>query len=267
MLFAHQLRIESLRTHGQWTLVTTAITITPSFRVSLYLDRSARAEDTLVVLRRIPEPELMLDPAQAKAYAEADFEEAHQSVVAHLQRCLPELPTTAHVLDAGCGPCDVTRRLALAFPNWTIDAIDASRAMLRLGQGAISKAGLDDRVKLHELHLPAVHMPQARYDVIVSNSLLHHLATPDTLWQTIRRFGAPGASVFVMDLSRPANTSFLNQLLQSVLSEPKVLQQDFHNSLLAAYTEDEVRTQLIRNGLGLSVERVSNRHWVAWGRV
>ncbi len=220
------------------------------------------------MLRRIPEPELMLDPEQAKAYAEADFEEAHQSVVAHLQRCLPRLPTTAHVLDAGCGPCDVTRRLALAFPSWSIDAIDASPAMLRLGNGAIAKASLDDRVKLHEVHLPASQLPQARYDVIVSNSLLHHLATPDTLWQTIRRFSAPDASVFVMDLSRPANASVLNELLEPVRCEPAVLQQDFHNSLLAAYTEDEVREQLLRNGLGhLSVERVSNRHWIAWGSV
>ena len=48
--------------------------------------------------------------------------------------------------------------------------------------------------------------------------------------------------------------------------EPEVLRRDFEASLCAAYTPDEVREQLeVRDLGGLSVEVVSDRHWIAWG--
>ena len=51
-------------------------------------------------------------------------------------------------------------------------------------------------------------------------------------------------------------------------SEHPVLQQDFFNSLLAAYSLEEVRAQLAEVGLsGLRAEIVSERHWLVWGRV
>ncbi len=220
------------------------------------------------MLKRIPEPELMLDRAQARAYADADFEQAHQSFVSHLRRCLPDLPAEAAALDLGCGPADVTRRVALSYPGWRIDAIDGSPAMLDIGRSVLKEAGLSERVTLHEARLPACPLPRNRYDVVLSNSLLHHLHSPDTLWQAVRDYATPGGSVFAMDLSRPKNTSALNALLDTAQSEPEVLRRDFHNSLLAAYTVKEVEEQLKRNGLGhLRVAHPSDRHWIAWGKL
>jgi hypothetical protein len=47
-----------------------------------------------------------------------------------------------------------------------------------------------------------------------------------------------------------------------------VLQRDFYLSLCAAYTPDEVRAQLADAGLGhCELEVVSDRHWIAWGRL
>ena len=49
---------------------------------------------------------------------------------------------------------------------------------------------------------------------------------------------------------------------------PKVLRTDFYNSLLAAYRLDEVEEQLVKGGLeGLRVEVVSDRHFIAFGRL
>ena len=51
-------------------------------------------------------------------------------------------------------------------------------------------------------------------------------------------------------------------------SEPAVLREDFHTSLVAAYTPQEVRLHLAAPGLaGLEVRRVSDRHWLAAGRL
>jgi hypothetical protein len=63
-------------------------------------------------MERIVEPELMDDEAQARAYAEADFEEPNARFVALYREFVGALPAGAAVLDLGCGPGDITLRLA-----------------------------------------------------------------------------------------------------------------------------------------------------------
>lgn len=74
-------------------------------------------------MQRRPETELMNDPVQAGAYAEADFESAHQSFIDLFVEKFPQLDITGEVLDLGCGPGDVTRRFARAFPNALLHAL------------------------------------------------------------------------------------------------------------------------------------------------
>jgi hypothetical protein len=53
-------------------------------------------------MQHIPEPELMTDPAQAQAYAEADFSAPHDAFVAHFAARFPDFKTGS-VLDLGWG--------------------------------------------------------------------------------------------------------------------------------------------------------------------
>jgi hypothetical protein len=48
---------------------------------------------------------------------------------------------------------------------------------------------------------------------------------------------------------------------------PEVLREDFYNSLCAAWTAEEVGDQLIAADLALDVERISDRHWLVYGRL
>jgi SAM-dependent methyltransferase len=220
-------------------------------------------------MERIPEPELMLDEAQARAYAAADFTEPHARLIALLRERLPDLPIEGRALDLGCGAADIAIRFARAFPRWRVDGIDGSPAMLRCGHQAVAAAGLGDRVALGEGYLPGGATPQERYDLVFSNSLLHHLADPAALWASVRRWAGHGAWVFVEDLLRPASRAQAESFVDLYAAgEPEVLQRDFFNSLLAAYRITEVNDQLLPAGLGhLSVEQVSDRHWIVWGRV
>ena len=54
-------------------------------------------------MNRILEPELMDDPAQAEAYARADFAEENQGFVDRFKEYFPEF-SQGKVLDLGCGP-------------------------------------------------------------------------------------------------------------------------------------------------------------------
>lgn len=217
-------------------------------------------------MKRVPEPELMDDAAQAQAYARADFREPHARFVRLLRARLPNLPKAGAALDLGCGPADVTLRVARELPGWELDAIDGARAMLDLGRAAVRAAGLAARVRLAQVRLPGGRPPRAHYRLLFSNSLLHHLAEPAWLWDAVKRHAAPDAAVFVMDLRRPVSQAAARGLVERYAAdEPELLRRDFLRSLGAAYTDGEVRAQLVAAGLPLVVEPVGDRHWIAWG--
>jgi SAM-dependent methyltransferase len=221
-------------------------------------------------VKRTPEPELMDDPAQARAYAAADFAEPHERFVALLRARLPELRPVGRALDLGCGPGDPTLRLARALPGWEIHGVDGSAAMLALAREAAGRDGLAERVRFHEARLPDAppSLAAAHFELVFSNSLLHHLADPAMLWQAIRRFAEPGAGVFVMDLLRPETPEAARALVdRHAASEPELLRRDFFHSLCAAYRVDEIGLQLAAVEVGaLRIEVVSDRHWIAYGR-
>jgi SAM-dependent methyltransferase len=220
-------------------------------------------------MQRIPEPELMEESEQARAYANADFAEPNERFVGYFTEAFPHL-RQGSVLDLGCGPGDIVLRLARRLPQLTVHGLDGSGAMLAFGEARLAESPeLRNRVRFIEGILPGASLPVARYDAVVSNSLLHHLGDPQVLWRSIRAAGAPGAAVLVMDLFRPASSQAAWDIVETYSgSEPEVLKRDFHNSLCAAFEPDEVRAQLAAAGLGsLAVRTVSDRHLLVSGRL
>ena len=220
------------------------------------------------MMERIPEPELMTEDEQARAYAQADFEEAHSRFIALFQETFPEAKEGTAV-DLGCGPGDITFRFARAHPRMTVHGVDGSEAMLYYGLAVLAEEqDLAQRVQLIRGFLPGAKLPRPVYDVVISNSLLHHLHFPDVLWETVRRLAAPGAPVFVMDLVRPDSVSEAERLVQMYAAgEPEVLRRDFYNSLLAAFSLEEIEKQLERAQLShLEMKAASDRHVLIAGR-
>jgi ubiquinone/menaquinone biosynthesis C-methylase UbiE len=218
-------------------------------------------------MERIPESELMNDESQAQAYAEADFEEPNSRFIALLQQTFPPAAITGSILDLGCGPGDITLRVAQAWPQCNVHGVDGAAAMLHYGRQAAKRAGVGERVQFVQGRLPEVSLPQEKYDVLISNSLLHHLPEPSVLWNCLKRYGVSGAPVFIMDLCRPATRNDAAALVEQYAGrEPEILQRDFFNSLLAAFEPAEVRLQLAQAGLdALQVAVVSDRHLTITG--
>jgi len=220
-------------------------------------------------MKRVAEPELMLDAQQARVYASADFEEPHSRFIDLLEQRLVDLPSSGVALDLGCGPGDISFRFLRAFARWRVDAVDGSPAMLELGRQASARAGLEARVRFQEVLLPHGSTPCRSYDLIFSNSLLHHLGDPEVLWSSACRWAGAHTLLFVMDLIRPESRGRVQELVDRyACNEPDVLRTDFYNSLLAAYRPSEVREQLEGASLGhLEVEVVSDRHLIVWGPI
>ena len=212
-------------------------------------------------MKRVPEPELMDSLAQTAGYAGADFSEPNELFVGLLLE--HSIQDDARVIDLGCGPGDIVCRLAERRPNWRFVAVDGGPNMLAHARAAFTASGIGDRVQVLERLLPDIS-GLTPATVVISNSLLHHLPDPMTLWSSVAALSEPGAIVQVMDLARPASTAAVDRLVHDhAADEPEVLQEDFRNSLHAAYTADEVREQIAEQGLTLDVTMVSDRHWVA----
>ena len=219
---------------------------------------------------RIPEPELMDSPEQARAYAAADFSAPHDAFVACFQERFPAF-SAGKAVDLGCGTADITARFARALPEVTVHGVDKRAAMLDLGVEYVREAGLADRITLQLARLPLEQPSLALggpYDAVISNSLLHHLADPAVLWQTARAVAATGAPIFVMDLRRPPSTDAADALVTTYAAdEHPLLREDFRASLCAAYTVDEVAAQLERGYRELAVEALGDRHLLVWGHL
>ncbi len=215
-------------------------------------------------MERVTEPELMDDEQQSLAYAQADFSTSNQLYVDSLVRAFPD--RLRDVVDIGCGPADVVIRLAKAAPHASITALDGSAPMIALGRTAAQTAGVDTRLTLLQVRIPGPPPASHAFDAVLSKDLLHHLPDPGVLWNEVKRLGRPGAAVYVMDLMRPDSEATARAMVkEGAGSEHPILQHDFYQSLLAAFTMDEVRAQVRSAGLDLTVSPIGVRHMLIEG--
>lgn len=216
-------------------------------------------------MNRILEPELMDDPAQVQAYAAADFSQENQGFVERFREYFPEF-SEGHVLDLGSGPGDIPIRFARAVPGCRITGVDASAPMIRLAEETVRRAGLSDRITFRCERFQDLAGANIA-DAAISNSLLHHIPNPLQFWHKLRLAVKPGSPVLVMDLLRPESPEEAQAIVDRYASEaPDILRRDFYNSLLAAFTEDEISAQLAQMNLTrLIIDVPDDRHWVVGG--
>lgn len=215
-------------------------------------------------MQRIPEPELMTDEAQCQAYASAGFAESNQAFVEIVRDLLPADATK--VLDLGCGPGDVMLRLARICPTLKITAVDGSPTMIRLAARAIEAGNLRATIETMRGYVPGLPLDDGQYDAVLSKDFLHHLPDPMSLWLEVRRLVKPGGFICVTDLRRPTSAQAAHAIVEAVVgNEADVLKSDFYNSLLAAFTPDEIRDQLQAAQLDLQISVSGDRHMLIQG--
>jgi ubiquinone/menaquinone biosynthesis C-methylase UbiE len=205
-------------------------------------------------MERISEREVMDQSENAKAYADADFDEVNQKFIEKLFS-LSNPCDVSVALDIGTGPGDIPKRLLETRPDWNILATDMSRPML--AQSTKSK-----NLLFFQSDAKNLPIPDGFITFLFSNSLLHHLPDPTPFWNECKRVLHARGTLLVRDLYRPEDQRQAAELVETYAAhEHPILKEDFFNSLLAAFTPDEIETQLEQCGLSeASVEIVSDRH-------
>lgn len=220
------------------------------------------------VMPRCLEPEAMDIPEEAQAYASADFGEVNEAFANRLVEFAGARDRLL-ALDLGTGPADIPIRVLERRRGWHIVAADISWSMLGIAHGAVRKKGVAGGISLIQLDSKTLPFPDRCFDVVFSNSILHHLPETGHFWSEVGRVAKVGAYILLRDLARPASREMAAEIVQKYSgNESALLQEEFFRSLLAAFTPDELRAQLAQAGLDrLDVAMVSDRHWDVFGQL
>ena len=220
-----------------------------------------------MMLPRTLEPEVMEGDEEAREYDAMDHGEVNRRFVEDLLEAMEGLAEDhareLRVLDLGTGTARIPIELARRQSGLVIWATDLGESMLELAGRNVAEAGLADRIRLEQVDSKQLPYQDGSFDVVMSNTLVHHLPEPAGSLAEMARVARPGGLVFVRDLARPADLEAVEELVARYASgETQRQRQLLRDSLHAALTVEEVRDILA--GLGLPEEGVvmtSDRHW------
>ena len=213
-------------------------------------------------LERIAEPEVMDDRDGVEAYtasaAQAYLERIDRTFVDHALRLGV---AEGKVLDIGTGPGLIPILLAARGPGLRLTGVDLSEPMLQKASDAAEEAGVADRLDFRTGDAKSLPFSERTFDLVLCNSLLHHLPDPLALFNEISRVAKPGGAILLRDLRRPSRLEFPLHAAWFGRHYSGVMRQLYRDSLRAAYTRNELEDLLHRSRLaGARVFRSGRTH-------
>ena len=218
----------------------------------------------------------MCEASQVEAYSKADFATSDQSFCLDLYQYLVAserlLSSGSLIVDLGCGPGNISERVSRLWPEADVLGVDGSELMIDEANRRMRRSYRDkQRLSYHCLNIFELANGTIDFgstaELVLSNSLLHHLHNPQDLWRTIFKIAQPGTVLFHRDLRRPTSKDQAIEIQRRHMPEaPSVLIRDFLASLHAAFTVDEVKAQLEFARLDhLQVIEVKDRYLEVFG--
>ncbi|MBV8887582.1 MAG: class I SAM-dependent methyltransferase [Chroococcidiopsidaceae cyanobacterium CP_BM_RX_35] len=212
-------------------------------------------------MQRVLEPEVMDTSPEAIEYDAMDFTEVNTAFACRAIELGAQ--SACIVLDAGTGTARIPILICQQSPQWQIVGIDLAQHMLCIGSKNVEQASLQKQIHLELVDSKQLPYQQGEFDMVISNSLVHHLPEPLPFLLEIKRVLKPNGAILIRDLIRPADEASVDKMVKSIgpgYSEHQ--QQLFRDSLRAAFTLDEVKELIHKSGLnGLQVYQSSDRHW------
>ncbi len=227
-------------------------------------------------LSRILEVEVMDTAAEAADYNAMDHSAVNtlfaQDLVTALASGGRKPPDTneqkIHVLDLGTGTALIPIELCRQVRPCRVLAVDLAAHMLELARKNVAAAGLASRIELEQIDAKALPFTDGRFDVVMSNSIIHHIPEPIHSLREAVRVTSDGGLLFFRDLLRPEDEATLLRLVETYAGgESAHARQMFSDSLHAALSLDEIRRLVTQLGFpAASVQPTSDRHWTWIGK-
>jgi len=231
-------------------------------------------------MERIPEPELMEEKKQVISYDEADFSEGEVNLINQINHYLLRknisLGEKDLIVDLGCGPGNISEKLAIKWPNTAVLGIDGSKEMILRAE--YNKSISNNQKKLKNLRYICFDIKdiksnnflfKKRISLLVSNSLIHHITNLEDFFNTIRCLSSNSTVNFHKDLKRPLDEkSALKLKAQCSNKYNEILTNDYYASLRASYTLKELKNFTLENDLSsLDVFEDGDKYLIVYGNV
>ena len=231
-------------------------------------------------MERIPETELMEKKEQVISYDEADFSEGEFNLINQINHYLLRnnisLSKKDLIVDLGCGPGNISEKLATKWPNTEVVGIDGSKEMILRAE--YNKEISNNQKNLKNLRYICSDIKdikstdfftKKKISLLVSNSLIHHITHLEDFFKTIRSLSSNITVNFHKDLKRPLDEkSFLEIKTQCSTKYNEILTNDYYASLRASYTFKELKNFTLENDLSsLEVFEDGDKYLILYGNV
>jgi ubiquinone/menaquinone biosynthesis C-methylase UbiE len=150
-------------------------------------------------------------------------------------------------------------KLSARLPEWKFLGIDRSFAMIRRAresrdsrlQSRVSRDVPPAAGELYFLAGDAGSLPfrDSSFDLVLCNSVLHHIGDPSRLFAEIRRIAKPGAAILLRDLRRPSRIRFPLHVRWYGRHYQGLMYKLYRDSVRAAYTRKELSAMVLTAGI------------------
>ena len=200
---------------------------------------------SLFAVRRRPEEETMTHPAEVEEYSKytnnAYLESLDNTLVDHTLRLGVRRGVA---LDVGTGPGQIPVKIAKRESRLKIYGIDTSDSMLMTAAQHAFNEGVQSRVIFQSGDAKSIPFDDHTFDMVLCNSVLHHMADPVGLFNEINRVVKPDGAILIRDFRRPLkgmlriHISWFGRFYHGLLKEL------YAASVTASYTKNEL-TQIL----------------------
>ena len=200
-------------------------------------------------LPRVPEPEVMDDSAEVEAYAsaatQAHLEAIDETFVEHALRLVTR-KERGRALDIGTGPGQIVIKLARRLALWKFIGVDRAQAMITQANANFVAAGgaLAGRVEFKVADGNSLAFSDHSFDLVMCNSVLHHLAEPQNLFSEMARLAKSGGAILLRDLRRPGRLAYLLHVWRHGRDYSGEMLRLYRASVRSAYTLKELEKML-----------------------
>ena len=153
-------------------------------------------------------------------------------------------------LDIGTGPGQITLKLALRLSLWKFIGVDRSQKMIDQALSHLAAtAPATGRLEFHIADGNRLDYPNASFDLVVCNSVLHHFAEPQNLLAEMARVVKPRGAILLRDLRRPSRLKYPFHVRWHGRRYTGTMNKLYRDSVRAAYTVPELQRLLAASPL------------------